>query len=358
MRRFTELNILLALTLLSVSTAAQKPTQTPVSKPQLPSQAVTEYQIKAALSMEVAPNPATVNRPARIRAIQTPDTGVWEFEFYMNSSRLTECAISSPVCDWTPKVSGEHSLIVLARFGVPSRGGGGGGGGRGGGSGQGTQTVRAVLSFGVDPEPIATPTPTPTPTPPPQLDIRLLSDIVIAQRPARFEVSLTNATTAEYLIKFGDGDFEPRTGTVVDHTFEKEGLVTIVVRYAGVSPPLEQSLTVNVEPRPQPAPSTTPGTSVDTRRDEGPPPPPPPPPLVWPYVLAGAVIVGAWIVARAIRPNKNTSLPPPVPTFHPHLQFVPRFEPRRTGGVSLVVIYLRNLDSLRFSSRKTIGSED
>ena len=355
MRRVPGLHILFALALLQLNVAAQ------ASKPaQVPNPALTQYQVKPAVSVEVSPNPATVNRPAQIRATATPANGEWQFEFYMNSSRL-DCAIDSPVCDWTPKVSGEHSLIVLGRFGVASRGGGRGG--------SGTQSVRTVLAFGVEPEPVPAPTQTSTPTATPELAVRLLSDKVIAQQPARFEVSLTNAKSYEYFVNLGDGVFHRETFAVFDHAFQQDGLVTIVVRYAGVDPPLERSLTVNVEPRPlsplnSPAQGTTPA-GTDQRTDET--GPRTDPDLWWPYVLAGAVILGALIVARAISRNgdkvqppdqpPDPSLPPPIPTFHPQLKILPHFEPARTGGVSLVVIYVHNVEHVRFSLMQTNRSE-
>jgi hypothetical protein len=222
-----------------------------------------------------------------------------------------------------------------------------------------------VLAFGVEPEPAPTPTPTPTATT--ELAVRLVSDKVIAQQPARFEVSLTNAQSSEYLVNMGDGVFTRRTDAVFDHTFQQDGLVTIVVRYAGIDPPLERSLTLIVEPRPQPSPNTPePGTTpvtIDRNTGVG-TGPIAEPDLWWPYVLAGAVIFGALVIARAIsrngdkvRPPDDPPLPPPVPTFHPQLKLLPHFEPPRTGGLSLVVIYIHNLERLRFSSTRTNRSE-
>ena len=346
------LSLAFALTQLPGSIAAQKPQKKP-----LPTAAVNQYQIKPDLSVEVTPATPVVNRPALIRAVATPPTLPWRFEFSMDDAPMTECVATSPLCDWTPKVPGTRRLFVVARFTPQS-------GGRGG---PGPQVVRKLVEVNVGPEPVPIPTVIPTPTP--QLELRQISERVIAEQPARFAVSLTNAASSEYQINMGDGEFKPRSDAVFDHTFQRDGLVTIVVRYAGVDPPLEQSLTVNVEPRPQPTPSTTPEPPVQTTpipqerdgQNSGGPDPEPP---IWPYILiAGAIVAGALIVGRAITRSKGpvepdtTPPPPPIPTFDPKLNFDPRFAPRKTGGVSLVVVYILNLERLRFSSTRTIRSE-
>jgi PKD domain len=367
-------------------------------------------QQKLAVSVDVVPGTPTVNKRVEFRAAVTPPgSTTWRYQFHLDGVRLTKCKPESSVCEWTVETPGEHLVYVVVDAPSLARGG------------RGSPRVFTERRFVVQPAPAPPVTPDKPPgtgAPQPELKVTLLSPKVVAGEPARFSVSLINATPLEYAIDMGDGKVETRTDAEFTHIYKESGDVKVVARFPAGAPVIESTLPIRIEADPLATPIAytlrvvptevtvdTPvtleiatldgrplteyaldlgdGSQVVRQSNSS---------FVYSYRRAGTYLVSVAPLAGVIGTPATTSITvsapfpaflvygaigivavvgavavgrilrrrflPPVATFFPHRGLAPRFDPSRTKGIALEVHYVPHLASLRFSQRVMTGPEE